>query len=87
MHPWPEGVLTGTGQRDSLVRHCASQTVQGNKVVFEGGALVHQVVQGTFYWLRAKILNGGLDSKLLCAMGDVEMRALEDRTERPGSST
>ena len=32
----------------------------------------------------AKILNCGVGSKLLCAMDDVGMRALEDRAEWPG---
>ena len=36
------------------------------------------------HWLGAKILNGKLDGKLLCAMDDAEMWALEDRAERRG---
>ena len=71
-------------------------TMQGKKVVFveerssienTSGERTESVVQGNVYWLSAKILNGGVDSLLLCAMDDVEVRALEDRAERPGPST
>ena len=33
------------------------------------------------------MLNDGVDSELLCAMDDVEMRALENRAERLGPCT
>ena len=38
-------------------------------------------------WLRANILSGGVDNLLPCAMDDGEMRALEDRAERPVPTT
>ena len=44
-------------------------------------------VEGNVHWLGAKILTGGVDSEVLCAMDDVEMRALEDREERARPST
>ena len=34
------------------------------------------VVQGNVCWLRTKVLNGDVDGTLLCAVDDVEMRAL-----------
>ena len=46
------------------------------------GKRTELVVQDNGYWLTAKILNGGVDSGLLCAIGDVQMRAVEDRAER-----
>ena len=53
----------------------------------KNGKSTESVVQGNVYWLSAKILNGGVDGLLLCAMDDVEVRALEDRAERSGPST
>ena len=54
-----------------------------------GGALIREtqerfVVQGNVHWLSVKVLNGKVDSKLLCAMDDIAMRALDDRAEQPG---
>ena len=39
-------------------------------------------MQSNVCWLKAKFLNGKADSKLLCAMDGVEIRALEDQSER-----
>ena len=39
------------------------------------------VVQGSVRWLEVKILTGGVDSKLLCAVDEVEMRVLESSSE------
>ena len=41
-------------------------------------------MQGNAIWLRARVLNGKVDGKLLCAVEGCELRALEDQAERPG---
>ena len=70
--------------------------MQGNTVVFKeeqsytedrSGKRTESAVQGNVYWLRAKVLKGEVDGKLVCAVADVEMRALEDRSERFGPLT
>ena len=69
--------------------------MQGNRVVFEehpyiddrNGKRTGLVVQGNVYCLRARVLNGTMDGQLLCAMGDVEVRALKDRAERETCET
>ena len=67
-------------------------TMHGKNVVFEvmehsyiartsktrAGRRTVMLAQGIVQWLRAKVLNGIADGKLLCAMDDVEMPAPED---------
>ena len=42
------------------------------------GTRTELVVQSNVYWLRAEVLDGKADSKWLCAMDDVVVRALEE---------
>ena len=84
------------GRRDSPVPDCVSQTTDDARQTEcsprrstrisknRNEKSTELVVQGNVYWLRAKMLNDGVDSELLRAMDDVEMRALENRVERLG---
>ena len=64
-------------------------TMQGNKVVFEeqqyvehrDGYRTELVVQSDVYRLRAQVLDGRIDSKLLRAVEGFQMRALVDQAE------
>ena len=42
------------------------------------------VLPGNAIRLRARVLNGKVDGKLLCAVEGCELRALEDQAERHG---
>ena len=68
-------------------------TIQGAKVVFgkkcsyienTDGNRTELVVQGIVFWLKAKVLEEKVDSKLVCSMESVEMRALEEQAVRLG---
>ena len=65
--------------------------MQCYKVVFEeecscihkkDGKWTELVLQGNVYWLEAKFFDGKAESKLLCDMNSVEMRAPEDQGKR-----
>ena len=77
-------------RRDSPVPDCLRQTAHGARQSsgLRGGALVCRKQERKEDGVGgSKILNGGVDTKLLCALEDVEMRALENRAERHGPST
>ena len=77
-------------RRDSPVLDCFKQTADDARQSsgLRGGALVYRKQEREEDGVgRSKILNGGVDSKLLCALEDVEMRAMENRAERHGPPT
>ena len=82
-HPWYRTSIDKNRYepQDRIPRHEARQPNNSDDQVGRRDSPVPACVS---HWLRAKILSGGVDNLLPCAMDDGEMRALEDRAERPG---